>query len=192
VRGFSNRSEAQPVAVDLTGHLNGTGRTRLKASFLPRQRDPELQSALQIEDAQMRSMNDLFRANGDFDVVDGRFSFYSQLQVKDGRIDGYVKPLFEDLDVYDRAQDSDESVFQQAYEGLVGGVGRLLENRNDQIATQATVSGRTDEPDLSTLEVVINLVRNAFFDAILPGLERAVRQAGSVRGAGRAADDNAG
>ena len=178
VRGYSNRAEHDPVEIDLTGLLNGSGKTTLKASFLARQRDPDLKMALQIEETDMRTMNDLFRAYGDFDVVGGQFSFFSQLEIKRGKIDGYIKPLFRDLNVYDLRQDSKEAIFQQLYEVLVGGISELLENRRDQVATQATVSGEVADPDLSTLEVVINLVRNAFFKAILPGLEKAIREAG--------------
>lgn len=179
VRDFSNRSEVKPVTITASGLFDGSGKTTLKSTFLPRQKNPEAQMALEIEQARMRAMNDLFRAYGDFDVVDGRFSLYTQLQIKDGHIDGYIKPLFADLDVYDRRQDRDKAVFQQLYEGLVGGVGELLENRRDQVATQATLSGEASQPQLSTLEVVINLIRNAFFKAILPGFEHAVREAGA-------------
>ena len=125
VRGFSNRSETDPVDIDLTGFLNGSGKTKLDASFLPRQRDPELEVALEVEETDMRRMNDLFRAYGNFDVVGGRFALYSQLKVRNGRIDGYVKPLFSDINVYDLRQDSEKALFQQLYEGLVGGVGRV-------------------------------------------------------------------
>jgi hypothetical protein len=55
------------------------------------------------------------------------------------------------------------------------GVAGLLENRREQVGTKARASGRADQPQLSTLEVVINLARNAFFRTILPGFDEAVR-----------------
>jgi hypothetical protein len=175
VRDITNRSDTKPVKVNVTGLLDASGKTNLTASFLPRQSNPEMELALQIEGTEMRAMNDLFRAYGNFDVAQGQFSFYSELQIKDGRIDGYVKPLFSNLDVYDREQDKDKNVFQQIYEGIVGGVGTLLENRREAVATQADVTGAANSPKLSTWQVVVNLVTNAFFKAILPGLEHALR-----------------
>src|SRR5262249_29164949 len=163
-----NRSDTKPVKVNLTGLLDASGKTRLDASFLPRQSNPEMELAMQIEGTEMKAMNDLFRAYGNFDVVNGQFSFYSELNIKDGKIDGYVKPLFSNLDVYDREQDKDKNVFQQIYEGIVGGVGTLLENRREAVATQADVTGEAKSPQLSTWQVVVNLVTNAFFRAILP------------------------
>ena len=182
VHDLANRPDGKAAGVSLTGYFMGTGQSQLEALFRPRRRNPELEVAMQIEKAQMRAMNDLFRAYGDFDVVGGTFSFYSELQIKNRQISGYVKPLFADIDVYDRRQDRDKALFQQLYEGLVGGVGGLLENRRDQIATEAAVRGMADAPELSTWEVVVNLVRNAFFKAILPGFDRAVRDAGTSAG----------
>ncbi len=56
-----------------------------------------------IEGTQLRSMNDLLRTFGNFDVVAGRFTFYSQIGIKNGDISGYVKPIFTDMQVYSRS-----------------------------------------------------------------------------------------
>jgi hypothetical protein len=71
-----------------------------------------------------------------------------------------VKPLFSDLDVYHPEQDA-------------GGVGTLLQNQpRDEVATRTDISGPIENPETSVWDILPNLVRNAFFDAILPGLER--------------------
>jgi len=125
----------------------------------------------------MRLMNDLLRAYGNFDVTEGFFSVYSELSVKNGEVEGYIKPLFKDMKVYDRRQDKEKSLFHQLYEGLVGGVAKLLQNRpRQEVATKVEISGTVENPKTSTWETVVNLVRNAFFKAILPGFERQVTQ----------------
>jgi hypothetical protein len=88
-----------------------------------------LDLVLSIENTDMRRMNDLLRAYGNFDVVAGNFSMYSEIKIRQGKIDGYVKPLFSDMKVYDRRQDAEKSLFRKLYEGLVGGISRLLQNR---------------------------------------------------------------
>jgi hypothetical protein len=123
------------------------------------------------------AMNDLFRAYGNFDVTAGRFSLYTELDIHDRRIDGYLKPFFADMKVYDRRQDAGKGVLHQIYEGLVGGVARLLENPpRDAVATKATVSGPIDNPNIGTLQMVLRLIQNAFFRAILPGFEEQARE----------------
>jgi hypothetical protein len=96
--------------------------------------------------------------------------------VQNGTVRGYVKPLFKEMDVYDVRQDQEKNLIQKIYEGLVGGVSQLLENRpREEIATKANIIGRLDNPQASTWQVLVNLLQNAFFQAILPGFEREVR-----------------
>ena len=48
----------------------------------------------------------------------------------------------------------------------------LLENHGtEDVATKATIKGPLENPNASTWEIVSRLVQNAFFKAILPGLE---------------------
>ena len=175
VRGFRNTKQrtSEPGRADVDGAFMGSGRMRLRATFQPTDARTEFTSNLEITDVDMTVMNDLLRARGGFDVKSGRFSLFSELAVRNGRVDGYVKPLFSDLDVYDRQQDSDKNIFRQAYEGIVGGIGTLLENRpRDEVATRTDLSGRIEDPKASTWEIVLGLVQNAFVRAILPGLDR--------------------
>ena len=131
---------------------------------------------MKIEHTKMRAMNDLLRAYGNFDVTAGLFSLYSELKVKNGQVEGYVKPLFKDMKVYDARQDNEKTLFRQLYEGLVGGVAKLLENTaRDEVATRTDVSGPLENPRSSTWQTVVNLVTNAFFKAFLPGFEKEIR-----------------
>ncbi len=105
----------------------------------------------------------------------GSFSLYSEIQVKNDKIDGYLKPFFKDVDVYDRRQDKQKDIFRKMYEGLVGGVLGLLKNeRRDAVATRADLSGQVENPETSTWQIIVNLVQNAFFKSILPGFEHEV------------------
>jgi hypothetical protein len=83
------------------------------------------------------------------------------------------------MDVYDARQDQEKNLFQKIYEGLVGGVSQLLENNpRQEVATKADLAGYLDNPQASTWQVLVNLIQNAFFQAILPGFEREIREPG--------------
>jgi hypothetical protein len=165
-------TEGTALAV-LNGKFMGSGPTAVRGTFRPETSGADFDIDVRIDDTQLRTMNELLRAYGKFDVRGGWFSFYSQLRIKDRQIVGYVKPLFRDMDVYDRRQDRDKSLFRKLYEGLVGGVAKLLENTpRDEVATKTTVSGRIDNPQTSTAETIVRLIQNAFFQAILPGFDR--------------------
>ena len=177
IRNLSNHLKEGVARGHMTGKFMGSGASQADVAFRPENKGPDFNLTLRIEDTDMRRMNDLFRAYGNFDVVAGVFSFYSEIKVRQGKIDGYVKPLFRDMDVYDRRQDKEKGLFRKAYEGLVGGISGLLQNRpREEVATQTTLSGDIESPQTSTWEVVVRLVQNAFFKAILPGFEKEVSQ----------------
>jgi hypothetical protein len=177
LHGLSNRADAGPMHLTMNGVFMGSGSSRLDVSLQPRREHPDIDLAVQIEPTQMTTMNDLLRTYGNFDVVDGEFSLYTQLRIKEGRVDGYIKPLFTDMKIYDRRQDRGKPFFHQIYEGIVGGVAGLLENRSKRVATQVTISGPSEKPNTSTWEVIGNLLYNAYVKSILPGFERSVQEA---------------
>lgn len=177
IENFSNQLEDGIARGKAQAKFMGGGPTHIDFAFRPETKGPDFNLAVRIEDTDMRKMNDLFRAYGNFDVTAGVFSFYSEIKVRQGKIEGYVKPLFRDMKVYDERQDREKSVFRKLYEGLVGGIAGLLQNRpREEVATQTSISGDIEQPQTSTWETVLRLIQNAFFKAILPGFEKEVSQ----------------
>jgi hypothetical protein len=85
-------------------------------------------------------------------------------------VDGYVKPLFHEVEVYDAEQDREKGFFHKLWERIAEGLAEILENPpREDVATVADISGPVSNPGASNLQVVLNLIENAFFDAILPG-----------------------
>jgi hypothetical protein len=175
VSNLSNQATENPARIELNGEFMGTGPTKLTTTFRPVHKTPEFDLALQIEATPLTAMNDLLLSYGKFDVVAGDFAFYTELHAHGGKLQGYVKPLFTNMDVYDRRQDERKPLFHELYEGIVGGIAALLENPNEDVATKADVSGRVDSPDVDTWQVVLRLIQNAFFRAIVPGFENSVK-----------------
>ncbi len=182
IRGFSNQESRRRGKASLRGHFMESGIATIDASFASGARSPDFNMGVRLEETKLVELNDLLRAQAGFDVASGLFSFYSQIAVRDGHVDGYVKPFFKDLDVYDRKQDSKKPITRQAYEALVGAAGTVLENRlNDQIATRADLSGPVEHPQAPTWQIVVGLVKNAFWRALLPGLDSARRGSAESR-----------
>ncbi len=177
IENFSNHLKDGVARGRAKGSFMGSGPSKIDVAFRPEKKGPDFDLTMGIENTDMRAMNNLFRAYGNFDVVEGKFSFYSELKVRQGKVEGYIKPLFRDMDVYDARQDREKSLFRKLYEGLIGGISALLTNSpRQEVATQTTVSGDIESPQTSTWETMLRLVQNAFFKAILPGFEREVAQ----------------
>lgn len=173
VTNVSSGFRQGPARATLTSNLNGGGSVHGSATFRNPAQGPDFNLKVAVEGASLPSINELLRAYGKLDVAKGTFSVYSEVTVHNGHIDGYVKPLFKDIQVYSPQQDKDKPPLKKLYEKIVGGVAHLLENHpREQVATVADLSGPISQPHTSTWDVIVNLVSNAFVKAILPGFER--------------------
>jgi len=173
VTNLTNHATEGPATAKLTGKFMGSGPAVATASFRPENKMADLSLDAAIENTDLTTMNDMLRAYGKFDVTKGEFAFYSQLRIKNGHIEGYVKPLFSGLKVYDPEQDRQKSFFHKLYEMIVGGVAKLLEShKTKDVATEAYISGEVGSAKASVWQIIGKAFENAFIKAILPGFER--------------------
>lgn len=172
---LSNHQQQGTADIVLHGKFMGSGNTKLAGDFLASRQGPALNMKLAIEHTDLKSMNGILRAYGKFDVAAGDFSLYSQMNVSNGYLNGYVKPMFGGLEVYDYRKDKSTPVLHQAKELLIGGASHLLRNgRTQQVATEVRLSGKVSSPGVSTWQAIGQVLQNAFIQAILPGFERAI------------------
>jgi hypothetical protein len=153
----------------------GSGDTNVAGDFLASQQGPAFNLKVAMQNADLTAMNDLLRAFGRFDVAAGQISVFSQVAIKDGNIEGYVKPMFANLKVYDYQKDKGTGVLHQAKELAIGGASHLFKNRStDQVAADVDLKGKLTSPDIDTWQALGQVLRNAFIEAIIPGFDRAV------------------
>src|SRR6266446_4748846 len=118
---LGNQGRDGPAVARLTGQLMGRGETRLTVSLQPQAGSADMDVTAQIEDADLVRLKDLVRAYGGFEIRAGEFSVYSELQMKGGAIEGYVKPLFRGVEIgTDGEAVAEKGLRQRLYEGLVG------------------------------------------------------------------------
>jgi hypothetical protein len=157
----------------------GSGATTATANFRPEKGGPDFDLYVKIEETRLTSLNDVLRDYGNFDVSGGVFSLVTELHIKNETITGYIKPFFKDMKVYDKRKDKDRGIIHQMYEIMIGGVAKLLENRSHQeVATKVKISGPVNKPETSTWQIIVELIKNAFFKAILPSFEKEATGAG--------------
>jgi hypothetical protein len=122
LENFSNRPEEGMGTVKLTGNFMGSGPTMVMGSFRPEKPNPDFDVQVRIVQTQATSLNKLLEAYGHMNAKQGTFAFFSEMAVKDNRIDGYLKPFLKDVQVYDPTQDKEKAASQQVYEAVVNGV----------------------------------------------------------------------
>jgi Domain of Unknown Function (DUF748) len=177
VTNLSNQSSQGPAVATMRGRFMGNGPSVATFRYRPSKSQPDFDLDLAIEDTEMTAMNDILRAYGKFDVTAGKFSFYAQLRVKNGQMNGYVKPFFAGMKVYDPEQDRQKTLFHKLYEMIVGGLAHLLENKQTkELATQADISGPVGGAKASAGQIIGRVLENAFVKAILPGFEQQIER----------------
>ncbi|MDR4493468.1 MAG: DUF748 domain-containing protein [Nitrospirales bacterium] len=172
VTGVGVPKIAQKGELTVSAQFMGKGKTSIQGAFRPEVPHPDFDVKMIIGKTDMTTLNDVFKAYGGFDVKSGQFSLFSELYVQDGRVKGYIKPFFDRPEIYHLAQEKTDNIFQQLYEGMIGVVASILENvPRDQVATKTEISGNLKNIKIGTWELIGNLLRNAFIDAMTPALE---------------------
>ena len=168
---WSNQLSEGIAKVTLKGLFMGGGATQISGAFRPETKSPDFDLHVKLVNTPAKSLNPALRAHRGTDVVAGVVSVFSEMTVKQGKVDGYLKPLFKDVKAYDPEQDKDKGLLTKIFEKTIDVASTVLKNDRGEVATKADVAGPVENPQASTWEVVSTLFSNAFFDAVLPGLE---------------------
>ncbi|WP_276497115.1 DUF748 domain-containing protein [Pontibacter litorisediminis] len=162
-----------PSTIHLTAKSVGGGALKgdMKANLL--KEIPDFDMNMQLTHVNLTSINDFIKAHGKFDVERGRMDVYSELQLKDGQLDGYIKPFFENVKVLNWEKDKKEGgLLQTAWEAIAGLFVEAAENQpRDQIATKVPIRGNVKQPDTDVSATIFNLLRHAFIKAFNKGIE---------------------
>lgn len=147
------------------------GTLTLNAKANPLAVSPTFDMSAELKNTNLVKLNDFFQAYAKVDVNKGNFGLYTEIAAKDKKFAGYVKPFIKDLDVLGK-EDRKDNLFQKMWEGLAGGVGKVLENkRKDQIATKIPFSGDLDDPKTNVWYALANVLQNAFIHALKPSID---------------------
>jgi len=176
-----NLANSRDVAETLVARIQATarpmeaGRLDLRASLDPFRDPPDFDLDLQLNGLALRHLNRFFRAYGGIDVERGTLRVDAELASHGGAFRGYAKPFFESVDVLKPQELRKQAPWSSLWEALVGGAAEVFEDQpDDRVATRIPISGRVESPRIGLWRTLANVVRNAYFEAFLPGLEHSV------------------
>jgi hypothetical protein len=134
---------------------------------------PSFELAVRLIGLDVTKVNALTRAYGSFDFEKGWFDLVIELKANEGRLTGYVKPLFRNIQVLSLEKDiKKDNVIEFFWEALVGVATGILKNPpRDQFGTIIPLSGDLTKPSTDILATIGNVLENAFVRAYMPRLE---------------------
>jgi hypothetical protein len=136
--------------------------------------DPTFDMNAKLENTSLPKVNEFFKAYGKFDVESGTFGLYTEIAAADGKFVGYVKPVIKDLKILGE-QDRKDNIFQKMWESIVGAAAMVLKNpKEKQVATKVPIRGTFEKTTVGVWYAVIDLLRNAFIQAIQPSIDHEI------------------
>lgn len=162
----------------------GGGKLRLSGDIDPFAEKPTFVLRASLEGLDLTAINELLKAYAKVDVERGTFSCYLDATADAGQLDGYMKPLFADLDVFKWGSDVKGEGLSGVWEAVVAGGAKVLQNQpKDRIASEIPLKGRIDAPGTGVVDAIVSLLKNAFIEALAPGfkgLEQAITGTGGA------------
>jgi hypothetical protein len=150
------------------------GTVDLNMKLNPLEANTPFDLSAELKNVNLVELNDFFKAYANVDVNKGTLGLYTEFASKDRSYVGYVKPIIKDLDVLG-PEDKTDNFFRKVWEGIVGGAGVLLENKNkDQVATKVPIEGNYSGSHTNIIEAIWQLLRNAFIQALMPSLDNQI------------------
>ena len=135
---------------------------------------PTFDGKAKMEGLNLANLNHFIDAFAKFDIKSGEISIYTEAAAKNGEITGYTKPIIKNLKVVNWEKDK-EKPLKIAYEAVVGAIAWIFKNHNkDQLATKVEFEGNIKKPDIDIWEIIGEVLRNAFIQALYPALENSV------------------
>jgi len=117
------------------------------------------------------------------DFEDGEGELYVELEAVDGKLSGYAKPLFQNVNILSWRQDVEEqkdNPFQLLWEAGLGFFKTLFTNSETKtVATQIDIRGTIDKAEVNSWQAVFGVIKNAFIKAVQSNFDQLTPLTGS-------------
>ncbi|MEX1269617.1 MAG: DUF748 domain-containing protein [Balneolaceae bacterium] len=163
INNAENQEEDLPSNLSMQATSIGSGILDIQADANLMKPIPDIDLNFEFEQVHLPDLNEFLEAYASVDAENGEFNLYSEIIIKDGMLEGYVRPIITDLRILDVEEGS---VAEVAWEAIVGFVTEIFENqREDQFATEVPLSGDLNDVEAGIYPTIWNIFRNAFVEA---------------------------
>jgi hypothetical protein len=168
IRNVTDNADKLPSPVKASGDLPGYGGTlNFDARMQLLKQTPDFDYNLKLSDLQLTKLNTLAKRYGNIDFEKGTLDLVSEMKMEDGQIQGYLKPLTHDMQIFEWNEGDDRPVTQFVRELIAEGGNKILENKvKDQVATRIPLEGSVEEIKTDLWPILIGVLRNAYVSAL--------------------------
>jgi hypothetical protein len=182
LKNTRERGENLFSVIEASGQPMQGASLQLRARLDALASQPTFDLSAELHDMPLRDLNDFFMAYGGFEMSGGHLDVFTQLVARNGNITGYVKPILKDASVKIWSGQENNPV-QFLWEPLITLLSQILKNwPHDQFATKIPISGTFDDPRLNSWAAFFGLIRNAWIQALHPGMEGVQKLPNAAKG----------
>jgi hypothetical protein len=166
---------ALPSTVKASANMPGYGgQLTLTARAMLLQQIPDFDYNLKFEKAQLTKFNKIAEHFTGMTFEKGSISVYSEMAMKKGEFEGYIKPLIKDMLIFSWKEEN-RKVGQWFKEFFSEGIKELFENQKEQqLATKIPLSGDLGDVNTEIWTTIVNALRNAYIQAFQYQLDDSV------------------
>lgn len=169
----NNNIEKLPSRIYLQALSTGNGQLNIALRLNPMKRIPDLDMDLRFENVNLKALSELLGA----DMEKGNLNLYSELSVMDGKITGYVKPLFTDLEV-NQEEAADNQTADLVWGSMVSFLTEVFEKQQKkQFVTSIPLDADIHEAESPFLASLWNVFSTSFTEAFETRATREIRVA---------------
>jgi hypothetical protein len=161
----SKLSETLNAKIEIAGRPLRSGEFKANINMDPYAKKPTFALELEADSIPLVKLNDFAKAYAAITFEAGTLRVATSMNSKEGRFTGFFEPVFDKMEIFDPAHDS-ENPIDFIWQGIVGGLTRIIRNHpKDRFGTKVPISGSFDDPAPAVLDTVFNVFRNAFVKA---------------------------
>ena len=167
IRNVDAKDKTLPSPVVASGDVLGYGgNMNFSANTNLLKVVPDFDYNLRFTDLQLTKLNDLAREYANVDFNRGTVSVYSEMAMLNKKLNGYVKPLTKNMQIFKLNEGKGRSV-GRFFTELLAQVGTdvLKNQKHDQVATRIPLNGTIDDIKTATWPTIFGLLRNAYIEA---------------------------
>lgn len=170
----NENNELLPSSISVTSNTSGNGKFKADMAINVLKQIPDFDLSLELKDLELNYLKDFTKAYANFTFKEGTMYVSSEVAMKNGEYEGYVKPVLDSISVIDLKNDS-TGFWQKAWEVVVGGALEVFENQpKDQFATKVPFSGTTENTSVGLWGTIGSVMRNAFIEAFQKNVDQTV------------------
>lgn len=159
-----------PSSIHLSANTSGHGKIKSSARLNALKDIPDFDFNLELQRMDLTYLKDFTDAYAGFTFKRGQLYVSTELAMDDGKYNGYVKPVLEQIKIIDLTPDTEKEkkrpFFKRVWEVIVGaGVSVVKNHPKDRLATKIPLKGDVNGPEKFTWTAIVNVLKNGFIKA---------------------------